>query len=438
MNILNKTIKYGTLLFVFLIPYQARWILVPGEINKGYWEYGTQSLYLTEILLFIVLIALVAKGAIYIRQTRPKFNSNKLYSPLGALILLVAWSGLSILWSIDKSVALEHWAVLIQAIVLLIVISSGAISFKKLSWAIILSATVQAILAFIEFRLQMVPGSTFFGMASQNAGILGTSVIETANGRWLRAYGSFPHPNILGAWLVLGIVVLIEKYKIQSTKYKELLYIPFAIILIGLLVTFSRSAWLATISYLVIQTSYLFLIGQKKLFLKLFVVGILFATTFIALYPDPFIERLRSNSRLEVMSNTERVAGFSQSWEIIKKYPMLGVGIGSYGLAVHQDLDNSQPSYFYQPVHNVGLLIFSELGVVGVLLIALFICLSLRLPAEVEGGSVFTTVAIPSITVLVPIIVLVIFDHYFWSLYSGMMISAIYIGILIVLFKKNT
>jgi len=38
------------------------------------------------------------------------------------------------------------------------------------------------------------------------ASTLGTYVVETGAGRWLRAYGSFGHPNMLGFFLVLGII----------------------------------------------------------------------------------------------------------------------------------------------------------------------------------------------------------------------------------------
>jgi len=61
MKHVNKIIEYGILLFVFLIPWQARWIISIGKINGREWEYGTQSLYATEILLGVILVAVIAK-----------------------------------------------------------------------------------------------------------------------------------------------------------------------------------------------------------------------------------------------------------------------------------------------------------------------------------------------------------------------------------------
>ncbi|MDP6571609.1 MAG: hypothetical protein QF747_02120, partial [Patescibacteria group bacterium] len=108
-RIFDFIIKYGTLVFVFLIPWQARLILVEGSINGDYWEYGTQSLYATEVLLFLILIALIAKGTHALKHKKPQISVKKLYTPLGAFAILVVWSGLSIIWSSDSSVSLEHW-----------------------------------------------------------------------------------------------------------------------------------------------------------------------------------------------------------------------------------------------------------------------------------------------------------------------------------------
>ena len=54
-NTLQKIIEYGFYLFLFILPWQTRWIIVPGEINEGYFEYGTYSLYGSDILLIILL-----------------------------------------------------------------------------------------------------------------------------------------------------------------------------------------------------------------------------------------------------------------------------------------------------------------------------------------------------------------------------------------------
>src|SRR3989344_9423215 len=53
---LKTVINYLLLLFLFLLPWQTRWIYQPAMLNGGFWEYGTQSFYGTEILLWLIVI----------------------------------------------------------------------------------------------------------------------------------------------------------------------------------------------------------------------------------------------------------------------------------------------------------------------------------------------------------------------------------------------
>ena len=59
MKFLNKIIEWGVYLFIFLLPWQTRLILKEGDLN-GYWEYGTASVYGTEILLYFLFLLAIA------------------------------------------------------------------------------------------------------------------------------------------------------------------------------------------------------------------------------------------------------------------------------------------------------------------------------------------------------------------------------------------
>ena len=48
------------MLFLFLLPWQTRWFYQSGSLNGGYWEYGTFSLYGTQILLWLIIILFAA------------------------------------------------------------------------------------------------------------------------------------------------------------------------------------------------------------------------------------------------------------------------------------------------------------------------------------------------------------------------------------------
>ncbi|MDZ4221416.1 MAG: O-antigen ligase family protein, partial [Patescibacteria group bacterium] len=417
MKTLNAIIQYGIPLFVFLIPWQARLILDPGAINGTYWEYGTTSLYATEILLLLVLLAVVSKGMMHIIRRKPRFVLKQLNSPGGGLFLLAVWAGVSLFWGVDRGVGLEHWLVLVSAGAVFLVIASGAVPFRQLSWAIILSGSIQAILAFVQFRWQWLPASTLLGTAFQHASMLGASVVETDMGRWLRGYGSFPHPNILGGWLALGLLLAIKEAgrRGRSSAARALAYIPIALLSIGLAITFSRGAWLAFDIGLV-----LLVIKQRRESVLSLAVIILFIGTLVFSYPEPFSERIFGSGRLEEKSIQERSGGASEAWHIIKQHPLVGIGIGNYGLAVHRDIDDTKPAYYYQPVHNVPLLILAELGAIGLILVVVFL-LSLR-ALVLKGEAILSSrnSLMSGAVFLLPLAILSFFDHYLWSLYSGM------------------
>ena len=56
MTRFHKIIEYGLYLVVFLLPWQARLILVQGEMSGWPYEFSTISLYAIDILLLILLI----------------------------------------------------------------------------------------------------------------------------------------------------------------------------------------------------------------------------------------------------------------------------------------------------------------------------------------------------------------------------------------------
>ena len=423
MKYINKIIGYATLLFVFLVPYQARWIIESGEINGGYWEYGTKSLYATEALLFLILAAIAVKGLLVLKKKNWGIRRQDLVSLRGALILMVTWAGLSIFWAYDKSVALEHWVILVEAVAVFFILLSNIVSSEKLFWALALSAGSQAALGLEQFFTQTILASTWLGMASQEAGSLGPAVVETATGRFLRAYGTFPHPNILGGYLVLGLLVIFNKLKEQirfSVQKRSILLGLVILITGGLAASFSRSAWLALAAawaYFLLSS---WLDKQFKFALKVTAVMAAVAIIFGAIYPNLLLARFGSATRLELKSSAERAALTSDSLKIIKSHMLIGAGFGNYGLANQAEVRPDEPAWYYQPVHNFFLLVWAELGLVGLAIVLCslwFLAFRFAFRPEARRISLF----------LLPVFVISLFDHYLWSLYPGLLLLGLYI-----------
>ncbi len=442
-----KTIEYLFYLFVFLLPWQTRWIWHYGQLgSSGPSEYLTFSLYGTEILFFLVLVL----AFIYRCKTKDdeiRFLNYKILDFYVLFFLFLALAALSIIWAPSWQTALYYLIKLLEGLALLILVINFQFSLKKIGWALVLSGTVQSLLGIYQFFTQQVLANKWLGLAEQLPQTLGASVVEFDGSRLLRAYGAFTHPNILGGFLAVCLIVLIVLIILaQRKKEKSLLWLFLPTILAGLFFTFSKSAFLALIISLVFLAIFIFT-NQAKPIKIIFsqIILVIFAVLAILflIYPQPVITRLQGEARLEQKSFTERANYLEQAKDLIKNNWLQGVGLGNYTLALYNQSLEKSASYDYQPVHNVYLLVFVELGILGFLIFILIIVKvisyiwSFPINKNLELLSVFSLFKFTSIydfylrrfywflgltAIFIMILVLMVFDHYFWTQYFGIML----------------
>ncbi|MEI6597327.1 MAG: O-antigen ligase family protein, partial [bacterium] len=385
MKYLSKIIEYGLYSLVFLLSLQTRWVIRAGELNGGPWEYGTYSLYVTDILLILLLLLFIVRVG-YSRIAGQVYN-EKIYGNkiiwwfIGGLLLMCS---ISFLLAASKWLALYKLGWLILGVGLFWLITSANYSRLKMIYFMLTGLFFQAVLGIWQFLTQSSFANKWLGMALHNGADLGTSVVEAVGSdgileRWLRAYGGFDHPNMLGGALVIGILLILylsfadAPVKNFFGSSGALLLKGFLIIFFaGLFFSFSRSAWLALAVGLAI-TAVLAIIGrnlksQKGLAEIILVMGILLFILF-SQYQNLITSRLDGEGRLEEKSASERLVSYQESWQLIKNNWATGVGLGNYTYVLNRQTPN-QESFYYQPAHNVFLLVWSETGIVGLLFFA--------------------------------------------------------------------
>jgi O-antigen ligase len=266
--------------------------------------------------------------------------------------------------------------------------------------------------------------------------------------RWLRAYGSLDHPNILGGFLTMGFSVIIFYLIIKSKKITfsqkddfrrkifeiNILFYPIMLlVIIGIFFSFSRASWLAT-SVLIFLLVSISIITKNKLFQKHFLPILLYGGIVVFLISIPFsnlIEaRLKGQGRLEYISKIERIQSVNSAKDILTDNWLFGTGIGNYTINFKNNYVPSEKSYYYQPTHNTFLLIWSELGIFG-----LFSFLFFLIFIFFEGLDRNTLIyKIPWFTAL---FVLLFFDHWWWSLHFGVFYFWLVCGFSLVLFRLD-
>ncbi len=276
-------------------------------------------------------------------------------------------------------------------------------------WGAVVLGFAESLIGFLQVIFQGSIG--WYLLGEPRLDILNPEVAKTivsGGGRFLRAYGTFVHPNVLGAFLTISILCVIylflTPHPTKSNFERRLsLFVGcgvFFFLIMGLVLTFSRAAWL--VSFLM-SSFLLFSEWRKNRFsekLKFLLVTLL--TSIIFLIPI-FYYVIFSKFHLSASEPAIqfRMNDLKLGWQSIKENPFFGVGLG-------------QPIYSgqQQPIHNLYLLIASETGLIGLFLFLLFIFFiirnSLRQPADRIG-----------VLLLISLLLLGLFDHYLWTIPAG-------------------
>ena len=102
------------------------------------------------------------------------------------------------------------------------------------------------------------------------------------------------------------------------------------------------------------------------------------------------------------------------------KNPLFGVGINSF-LPSLPDFIIQQKTFFIQPVHNIYLLILSQIGIVGFSFFVFLLFKTFRKILKIKNYLIGI--------LLIEILILGFFDHYFLTLQQGQLLFALVLGL---------
>ena len=427
-NFFKKTTNYLIYLLAFILPLQTHYLIKAGSINQQPWEFGNIMLYGTDILLILIILASLANKNF--EQLKNNKTIQAIKWPVTALIIIAASS---IIAAPDKTLAIYGLVRLTLGLFLFTVIATSNFNKKILITTVVASAVLQASWGAAQFLTQSTAANKWLGTSLHQSGELGTSVIEALGPdgrweRWLRAYGGFTHPNVLGGFLALALILtlgMIAKENISEAdskkfnNYDSFWHLSLVFISAALFFTFSRSAILASSLGLLVIISYNSR-QWKKLLAPLIIIMITISACYWH-YGYIYQARFVANSRLETKSNTERVDLTKNSLALIKNKDLLGSGINNFGLAVHEQIDNKQSAFWYQPVHNVFLLIAAEIGILGLASFLLIVFWSFKNSYQAKN---YLQLALGS-----TLLCLMFFDHYLWTGAFGIYLFWLMLGL---------
>jgi len=429
---LEHNFKYLFYIFLFFLPWQTRLFLYQGQLKGEYSEFLSVSLYASDlVLLMLLLVAGIIWFDKFKAETKPEFRKNKLWWALAAFdaIFLV-----SSFLAGNRLVAFYHYFLFLAGVALFLILSQAKkFHFERIKtfYVLLSSLFLQALLGIYQFLTQSTFACKYLGLAQHLPyGLSGESVLENSTGRWLRAYGGFDHPNIFGA--MMAIAILLSIYLLlhhgQNKNRLNLHVIFLFIFTLALFFSFSRGAWLglaaAFVVWLLVEYQKSILSSESKFFRQPLFWGLfLLLLVFFFEYGNLVTTRVSGIDRLEIKSISERMDYLHDAKTIISHNYLLGVGPGNY-VAASVAVNQTQPFWYYQPVHDYFVLVLSELGIFGLLFYLIFLALlfwHLSIARRANGLNLALGAVVLTTMML---------EHFFFSLHFGILMLWVILGLI--------
>lgn len=409
--------QYIFYLALFLLPWQTIYIFQSVFVSGEASQYGVLGLYGVEIL---IVLSYGLRGRAMHHESTLKITK--------ALFFFLAVGFFSLTFSPFGSVGWFHLLHVLTTVMFFSLVLDQRMDIRWMIGIFTLSLIFPVFLGLYQTIRGWNGDSTLLGIAARHADISGIAVVETINGRLLRAYGSFPHPNIFGGYVAVSLMMLAWLTRYMRTR-RDLLLLSLSIVVlsVGLIITFSRGAWFGFLTgacFLVWQ-----MFWQKKMppskAIPLLTLGMLTVLITLGVFHNQVIARFDPSLRVEAISVEERASQYMTFSDVFFTAPVLGVGPGAYTFAL-EELDPGHPAWSYQPVHNTILLIFAELGIIGLIFGVRWVYLldKLTYSQKRNANTMF------ALSVGLTLLVLAFFDHYLWSLWPGLALSAFTFGII--------
>lgn len=367
-------------------------------------------------------------------------------------LLLAAWGFFSQGWAfirlkepgVGQNAALHLWLIAL----FLIATASAAPPLKSIFAILVISLLLNSAIGGAQVALQGSIGLEQLGEFSLDAAKSGISVIQAGAVRWLRPYGLLPHPNVYAGVLITGLFAA-AAWSLSSQRWQSVLGTSaFLAGLWMLFLTFSRGAWLGfgagvvAIVPLVVKRLNLRYAHKVDLtphpplrtwrwraavkntllsLLPIFLLSVLAGAVFLWLYHPLVLARAGAGlENTEMRSIADRIVYTNIAWDAIQNRPITGVGAGNFAwYASHYLFYNTDYDLKGDNVHNVLLMVWSELGVVGLGLFVLMVLFGIIATIQNIRRSNYGLTRIALLGATIAFLVIGLFDHYPVTLIHG-------------------
>lgn len=425
---LHNLLRWSFFLFVFAIPLGTKKFLFDFPTPFSNWyvsEYTSAFLYGSDILLFIFLLFLFwEKPFACFKEWFRGHRKQVLFLSLFLIFVVLS------LFSADyKPFAFYSFArlllVAIMALAVGFVLREGMVKWKEIAVVLSLSAAVQALVGFLQFTFQKSLGLWFLGESVIAPWTKGVAKITVGGIDYIRVYGTMPHANILAGFLAIGLASLFCLFLEEKKLFwRAIESAGIFMVFTTLLLTFSRSGWIVALIITILAILFgLFKREYRRGSIQLTITVL--ACLLLLLTILGWLVFSRAHLSADESPVKDRWSYDKIGVTLVVSHPF-GVGIGNeLFYAYHNGLFDKYDLRLagqWQPIHNLYLLMSSEIGIFGLLafLLFLFSLFSRNAGSEVH----FTEIA------LIGLLLFGLFDHFLWDLEAGRLMLWVILGIM--------
>ena len=283
-----------------------------------------------------------------------------------AAIAFVAWMALTTFVARDPEASLvQIWLMLTLLLLYIYVVSTVRTRHDVL---LVVGMLMLALLA--EGLLMLVERATGLTMSSFLQGA--TPIYDkTLDGR---AGGPTGSPNQAAAYLSLMLPAAAALLVTRASGRYRLLAAPALVLgVLGVVFTFSRGGWIATLIGLSITLA--LIAGRERRSLGTLALALGVAAPLLIFFGDAIVERIVGDDRGALAG---RGPLLQIAERMIRDHPLVGVGANNFPIVMKDYLTPDLWGIWLQTVHNAYLRTWAETGIVGLLLFLWFLFAAIR------------------------------------------------------------
>ncbi len=332
--------------------------------------------------------ATIAAWVLNVLTTEKRFRfGREVFLPLA----FAGWALVGIAFSLTWRVQLPEWNRLISVVIYFILAIHLLDTPQKLHRFVVVVLSCAFAMSLYAIAQYFIPRFQLAGVAGIEsiAGGADMAFIDpegTVTGAAVRVTGGTGHSNWLAFMLLLLLPLNVYWFTtMKSRRGKLLVMAAVGVELAALVLTFTR------VSLIVGFVVALILVARSLVRLNPYRLSALAAALVVAWFfvPTAYKERvLDFSSYSESESTAARVDLQAYAWEYMQDFPVVGVGLGGFGLHFYEENSpyaamlrwmNDELGFnplYYGP-HNMYLQLGSESGTVGLILMLLFFLMAL-------------------------------------------------------------